>query len=137
MGEPHGVTAGRYLAASVAVLTPCFWQRRIQAGDLSSHIYNAWLAQLIEQGKAGGLTLVRQTYNVLFDMLLSGLLTALGPAPAQRIAVAGAVLIFSRQTFLFIPTTLTAETLFNPFLIHISELTIVIRRPDRVRQGVR
>ena len=102
MGEPHGVTAGRYLAASVAVLTPCFWQRRIQAGDLSSHIYNAWLAQLIEQGKAGGLTLVRQTYNVLFDMLLSGLLTALGPAPAQRIAVAGAVLIFFWGAFAFV-----------------------------------
>lgn len=85
---------GRYCAVSLAVLTPCFWQRRIQAGDLSSHIYNAWLAQLIGQGKAGGLTLVRQTYNVLFDMLLSALLGLFGPGPAQRIAVATAVLIF-------------------------------------------
>ena len=75
------------------MLAPCFWQRRIQAGDLSSHIYNAWLARLIEQGKASGLTLVPQTYNVLFDKLLSALLEAFGAGPAQRIAVAAAVLV--------------------------------------------
>jgi len=79
---------------SIAVLTPCFWQRRLQAGDLSSHIYNAWLVQLIEQGKAGGLALVRRSNNVLFDLLLSALLKMFGAGPAQRIAVAAAVLVF-------------------------------------------
>jgi len=83
-----------YPAVSLAVLAPCFWQRRIQAGDLSSHLYNAWLAQLIEQGKAGALTLARQSHNVLFDLLLSALLKTFGPGPAQRIAVAVAVLVF-------------------------------------------
>ena len=83
-----------YAVVSLAVLAPCFWQRRIQAGDLSSHIYNAWLTQLIEQGRASGLTLVRQSHNVLFDLLLSALLKMFGAGPAQRIAVAAAVLVF-------------------------------------------
>ncbi|MGA2132479.1 MAG: hypothetical protein ABSH50_09315 [Bryobacteraceae bacterium] len=91
-----------YLAISLAVLTPCFWQKRIQAGDLSSHIYNAWLAGLIEQGRAEGLTLVPQTHNVLFDLLLSALLRAFGPGPAQRIAVSAAVLVFFWGAFAFV-----------------------------------
>ena len=44
-----------FLAVSGFLLVPCFWQRRIQAGDLASHVYNAWLAQLIERGQAPGL----------------------------------------------------------------------------------
>ena len=83
-----------YAGTSLAVLAPCIWQRRIQAGDLSSHIYNAWLAELIGQGKASGLVLVHQTQNVLFDLLLSGLLRVAGAAGAQRMAVGMAVLIF-------------------------------------------
>src|SRR5580693_3735768 len=59
-----------YILASILVLLPCFWQARIQAGDLSSHIYNSWLAQLIERGQAPGLALVRQSNNVLFDLML-------------------------------------------------------------------
>src|SRR5262249_52154204 len=43
------------LAVSVLLLIPCFWHRRIEAGDLPSHVYNAWLAQLIGQGQAPGL----------------------------------------------------------------------------------
>jgi len=93
-----------FLPISLAVLIPCFWQKRIQAGDLSSHIYNAWLAVLIEQGRADGLTLVRQVHNVLFDILLSGLLRAFGPGPAQRIAVSAAVLIFFWGAFAFVWT---------------------------------
>ena len=34
---------------SVFLLIPCFWHRYIVAGDLDSHVYNAWLVQLIEQ----------------------------------------------------------------------------------------
>ncbi|MGA2591355.1 MAG: hypothetical protein ABSH32_15655, partial [Bryobacteraceae bacterium] len=93
-----------YPPVSLVVLAPCFWQRRIQAGDLSSHIYNAWLAQLIEQGKASGLTLVRQTHNVLFDILLSALMRMFSPGPAQRIAVSAAVLVFFWGAFAFVWT---------------------------------
>jgi diadenosine tetraphosphate (Ap4A) HIT family hydrolase len=42
-----------YLAASVLVLIPCFWQSRLQAGELGSDSYNAGLAQRIRQGQAG------------------------------------------------------------------------------------
>ena len=81
------------LLSAVAVI-PCFWQSRIQAGDLSSHIYNAWLASLIEQGKADGLTIVSQRTNVLFDLALSRLFKIAGADIAQRIAVPASVLVF-------------------------------------------
>jgi hypothetical protein len=93
-----------YLLISVALLVPCYWQPRIEAGDLSSHIYNAWLAQLIESGRMEGLVLVRQTTNILFDLLLSGLFRWVGPEWAQRAAVSLAVLIFAWGAFAFIST---------------------------------
>ncbi len=86
--------AAGYVAMSAALLAPCFWQPRIQAGDLSSHVYNAWLAQLIERGQAPGLVLARQSNNVLFDLMLGGLMRAWGAAAAQRMAVGLAVLVF-------------------------------------------
>lgn len=91
-----------YLLASVALLIPCYWQPRIQAGDLSSHIYNAWLAQLIEAGGTDGLIIVRQHNNVLFDLILDGLFRLWGPEWAQRVAVAAAVLIFVWGAFAFV-----------------------------------
>lgn len=87
---------------SILLLVPCFWQQRIQAGDLSSHLYNAWLAQLIERGQAPGLTLARQSNNVLFDLILSGLMRAFGAAAAQRMAVSLAVLVFFWGAFAFL-----------------------------------
>ncbi len=82
------------LALSILVLIPCFWQRTIQAGDLGSHIYNCWLTEQIELGKAPGLAIVPMTTNVLFDVILGALYRAFGALPAQRIAVSLAVLIF-------------------------------------------
>jgi hypothetical protein len=90
------------IAASILLLVPCFWQPRIQAGDLSSHLYNAWLAQLIERGQAPGLSLARQSNNILFDLVLSGSLRAFGPGPAQRIAVSLAVLVFFWGAFAYV-----------------------------------
>ncbi len=87
---------------SILLLVPCFWQQRIQAGDLSSHVYNAWLAQLIERGQAPGLRLARQSNNVLFDLMLSGLMRAFGPTAAQHIAVSFAVLVFFWGAFGFV-----------------------------------
>jgi hypothetical protein len=57
-------------AISAIVLIPCFWHRHIEAGDLPSHTFNAWLATLIQQGRAPGLYLAPQWYNILFDLLL-------------------------------------------------------------------
>ena len=90
------------LLLSALLLVPCYWQPRIQAGDLSSHIYNAWLAQLVERGQAPGLTLARQSNNILFDLMLSRLMRSFGPAAAQRIAVSAAVLVFFWGTFAFV-----------------------------------
>jgi hypothetical protein len=91
-----------YALVSLLLLAPCYWQPRIQAGDLSSHIYNAWLAQLIETGHVDGLMIVRQTTNVLFDLILSGLFQLAGPEPAQRVAVSICVLVFVWGAFAFI-----------------------------------
>ena len=100
LGFVHGWT--RYALASAALLVPCFWQSRIQAGDLGSHIYNAWLAELIRHGQAPGLAIVSQKTNVLFDLLLDWLFRAVGSAAAQRIAVSLAVLVFTWGAFAFI-----------------------------------
>lgn len=91
-----------YALASLLFLIPCYWQPRIQAGDLSSHIYNSWLSQLIESGRLQGLVMVQQTTNILFDVILSGLFKLVGPEAAQRIAVSLAVLTFVWGAFAFI-----------------------------------
>src|SRR6266849_5652076 len=92
----------RVAIISVGLMIPCFWHRRIEAGDLGSHVYNAWLAQLIERGQAPGLHLARQWNNVLFDILLLKLGNLLGLAAAQKILVPLCVLIFFWGTFALI-----------------------------------
>ncbi len=84
----------RILPISALVLVPCFWQRHIEAGDLGSHVYNAWLAQLIAKGQAPGLYLAHQWNNVLFDFALLGVANVAGFVVAEKIVVAVAVLIF-------------------------------------------
>jgi len=93
-----------FLAASVLLFIPCVWHSRLQAGDLGSHIYNAWLAELIREGRAPGLSVVFQSSNVLFDLLLSALFRAFGVGAAQHIAVTAAVLIFAWGAFAFVST---------------------------------
>jgi hypothetical protein len=90
------------VVTSLLLLVPCNWQSRLQLGDLSSHVYNAWLAQLIESGRAPGLTIVPQTTNVLFDLMLSGLFKTFGAEAAQRISVSLAVLVFFWGAFAFV-----------------------------------
>lgn len=90
------------LAVSVAVLIPCFWHRRIEAGDLGSHVYNAWLAQLIQKGQAPGLYFSGQWNNILFDVTLLWLAKAFGFAAAQKIAVALCMLTFFWGVFAFV-----------------------------------
>src|SRR5689334_23039965 len=91
-----------YVLLSLLVLLPVYWQPRVQAGDLSSHIYNAWLAQLIEAGRTQGLIVVRQTTNILFDLMLNAFLQVGGAEFAQRVSVSIAVLVFEWGAFRFI-----------------------------------
>src|SRR6267143_23737 len=81
---------------------PCFWHRRIEAGDLASHVYNVWLAQLIAKGQAPGLYLVSRWDNVLFDFALLHLANFLGFSIAAKIAVYACVLIFFWGVFAFV-----------------------------------
>src|SRR5215472_7918655 len=90
------------LALSALLLVPCFWHRHIQAGDLGSHIYNAWLAQLVERHEVSGLQVVRQWNNVLFDLLVLHTANLLGFVAAERIAVSLVVLIFFWGSFSFV-----------------------------------
>jgi len=90
------------LALSVAVLIPCFWHKQIEAGDLASHTYNAWLAQLIQKGQAPGLYFSGQWNNILFDVTLLWLAKAFGLAAAQKMAVSLCVLTFFWGVFAFV-----------------------------------
>src|SRR5882724_12756872 len=92
----------RVLLLSAVLTVPCFWHRRIEAGDLASHVYNAWLAQLIEKGQAPGLYLVSRWDNVLFDFTLLHLGKLFGFSVAEKIAVYVCVLIFFWGVFAFV-----------------------------------
>ena len=92
----------RILLISAAVLTPCFWHRNIAAGDLGSHVYNAWLAHLVERGQAPGLWLAQRWNNVLFDLLLDALGRFMSVHAAEKISVSLAVLIFFWGVFAFV-----------------------------------
>lgn len=100
--QPAWQNAAQVLLISVLLLIPCFWQSRIQAGDLSSHLYNAWLATLINQGQAPGLWIEHRSNNVAFDVAMQWLLQQAGPGLAQRIPAAASVLIFGWGALAFI-----------------------------------
>src|SRR5262245_36008047 len=90
------------LVLSVVLLIPCFWHTHIQAGDLGSHIYNAWLAQLAERHEISGLVVVRQWNNVLFDLIVLYSANWFGFVAAEKIAVSLVVLIFFWGAFAFL-----------------------------------
>lgn len=82
------------LALSLLILIPCFWHRHIEAGDLASHTYNAWLAQLVSHHQAPGLYVVTRWDNVFYDLAAFHLGNILGLHAAEKIIVAVGVLIF-------------------------------------------
>jgi hypothetical protein len=87
---------------SALLLLPCFWHKRIEAGDLPSHTYNAWLSQLIAQGQAPGLYIEPRWDNILSDIALAKLGPVVGFVVAEHVVVASAVLIFFWGTFALI-----------------------------------
>ncbi|HYL62997.1 MAG TPA: hypothetical protein VE077_10285 [Candidatus Methylomirabilis sp.] len=84
------------------MIVPCVWHRHIEAGDLASHVYNAWLAQLIAKGQAPGLYIVRQLDNVLVDWMLLHAANVLGFSAAEKIVVSICVLVFFWGVFSFV-----------------------------------
>jgi hypothetical protein len=95
------VQALRIFSISVLLLVPCWWHRTIVAGDLGSHLYNVWLAQLIRQGQLPGLWLASRWNNVLFDYLVLFLARFFSVAFAGKIVVSLSVLIFFWGAFAF------------------------------------
>jgi len=87
---------------SALLVVPCFWHSRIQAGDLGSHVYNSWLAQLIEHHQISGLTIARLWSNILFDLLLLHTANLVGFVAAEKIVVSFAVLVFFWGCFSFL-----------------------------------
>src|SRR2546425_2991706 len=102
--------AGRFLRTnclavvliSALLLVPCFWHSHIQAGDLGSHVYNAWLAQLAQSGQAPGVYVARQWNNVLFDVAVGQSAKLFGWHGAELFAVSLSVLIFFWGVFSFV-----------------------------------
>jgi len=92
----------RILFLSVVLVIPCVWHRHIEAGDLASHVYNAWLAQLIEKGQAPGLYNAKQWNNVLFDVALLRVANLMDIGEAQKIVVSVCALIFFWGVFAFV-----------------------------------
>jgi hypothetical protein len=90
------------LAVSLVALVPCFWHKHIEAGDLGSHVYNAWLAQLIGRGQAPGLYIAHQWNNILFDVLILYAARHIGFAAAERVVVGLCVLVFFWGVFAFV-----------------------------------
>ena len=93
---------GTLLFVSALVLIPCFWHRHIEAGDLGSHTYIAWLANLVEQGRVPGLFIAHQWNNIPVDLGLSWLGPRLGFNAADKIVVSVCVLTFFWGAFAFI-----------------------------------
>jgi hypothetical protein len=87
---------------SALILIPCFWHKQIEAGDLPSHTYNPWLAQLIRQGKAPRLSLQWRWSNVLAEPALGKIGALVGFIIAEHIVVAISVLLFFRGAFALI-----------------------------------
>ncbi len=99
-------------ATSAAVVLPCYWHRSIAAGDLASHTYNAWLAQLVAQGQAPGLYLAHQWNNILLDVALTRLGGVVGFGAAEKIVVPVGVLIFFWGAFALIAAATDREPWF-------------------------
>lgn len=109
----RGPRAVVVVVVSLMIVVPCLWHRRIEAGDLASHVYNTWLAELIEKGQAPGLYLSHQTSNVLFDFSLSYAAKFIGLAAAQKVVVSACVLIFFWGVF----AVIRAVTGRSPWLL--------------------
>lgn len=92
----------RPILVSVTLVIPCFWQPIVSGADLQSHLYNAWLAELIRRGSVHGLWIGHQSTNILVDMLLSWLIRYFGVSVAERVITTALLLVFFWGSFHFI-----------------------------------
>ena len=93
---------GLAVIISTLLLIPCFWLPIVSTADLQSHLYNAWLVQLVEAGRTPGLRIVHQSTNMAVDFVLARLVARWGASTAERVLTAGVVLVFFWGAFRFI-----------------------------------
>ncbi|MCL6544998.1 MAG: hypothetical protein K6T61_07205, partial [Bryobacteraceae bacterium] len=104
-------------AVSAALAVPCFWQPSIPSQDLSSHIYNVWLAQQIREHKPPNLELRVQPTNILFDLLLEQSIARFGFDFGPNLLMAVMVLTFFWAGFAFVRAAgRTHPLVFGPML---------------------
>ncbi|OFX26091.1 MAG: hypothetical protein A2V77_18425 [Anaeromyxobacter sp. RBG_16_69_14] len=109
------------LLLSVGLIVPCFWRPIVSTADFQSHLYNAWLAQLIDSGRAPGLWIGAQWTNVATDLLLDFFVKRWGIAAAERAVASIAVLVFFWGAFTFISVVArTSSRRLAPWLAIIS-----------------
>jgi len=75
---PRALEALLVLVASQLLLIPCLWQQHLQAGDFSSHLYNAWLARQLRYAPVPGVSITHPWTNVLADYVLEVLTNSAG-----------------------------------------------------------
>ena len=93
---PHGPQTLKNsigIIVSLLVVLPLFCMPRLLAGDLPSHLYNAWLANQIHDGKVAGLAISSQTSNIAADVALSVLLRLTNIYVAEHVVAALTVLV--------------------------------------------
>lgn len=86
--------SGTVFIVSLILVFPCIWHSHIEAGDLGSHVYNAWLAQLVENGRAPGVYITKQWNNIVVDVALLNVAKIFGWHAAELFVVSACVLIF-------------------------------------------
>jgi len=86
--------ATRPILLSMALVIPCFWRPIVTGIDLQSHLYNAWLAELIQSGSIHGLWIGHQSTNIVIDIILAWLMKSFGVSVAERVLTAVLVLLF-------------------------------------------
>ncbi|WP_242333437.1 hypothetical protein [Anaeromyxobacter sp. SG66] len=95
------VRAGITAVVVALVTLPPLLVSEFPSGDLHSHVYNAWLALLIERGEAGGLWLAAPTTNVLVDRVLGALVRVLTPGQVEKVALVATAHLSLWSSFLF------------------------------------
>jgi hypothetical protein len=95
----------------MALAVPCFWRPIVTGVDLQSHLYNAWLADLIQSGSIHGLWIGHQSTNVVIDIVLAWLMKGFGVSVAEQVVTAVLVLLFFWGAFPLI-TAVSGRTVY-------------------------
>ena len=101
-GRPSWIRHALPVAAFGLVSVPFAVLRYFPSRDFSSHVYNAWLAVLVERGDLPGLYLQPTLSNLTFDLILSWLLALFSPhgAAVVGLTLLGQGLLWSSFWFL-------------------------------------